>query len=373
MSFVPGRSGTSEGRILVLNRDNLRGDVGSSAGSNTNAVQDITGALGLDSGLWSTPAYWNGNIYMWAENDALKMIPITNGVLAKKATAQSSATSTFPGATPVVPSNGTQNGIVWALITDLYKSNGSAVLYAFNAINVGQQLYASNQNSSRDDPGAAVKFAVPVITNGKVYVGAGRQVDVYGLLNAEQQAPAPVISPSGGTYSGAQQVTMTDTVSGATIYCTTDGSTPTASSTKYTGPITVSSSTAINAIATFSGLTNSNVATASYTIQPSGTEIDYGSGFGGAVGLTFNGSATNVDDTRPQLTTGLTHQSGSALYDTPTNIQAFTTDFAFQLSNGLADGFTPLSDMFRFCGAVPSQQVSIQDEAGEAIRPAGKP
>ena len=232
--------------------------------------------------------------------------------------------------------------------------------------NVGQELYGSNQNPTRDDAGPAVKFTVPVVTNGKVYVGAGGQVDVYGLLNGVQQAPAPVISPSGGTYSTAQQITLTDTLSGATIYYTTDGSTPTTGSTvykrpfqlsvdstvqaiasasgylqspvasatytfntqtptpqfspaagtytttqtvtisdstsgaviyyttdgstpttgstKYAGPITVSSSTVIKAMATFSGLTNSNVATASYTIQPNGTEINFGNGFSSVAG-----------------------------------------------------------------------------------------
>jgi Chitobiase/beta-hexosaminidase C-terminal domain len=411
-----------EGRILVLDRDGLGGYVGPNAGSNTNAVQDITGALGVNTGLWSTPAYWNGNVYMWAESDALKMIPITSGVLAKKATAQSSVTSLFPGATPVVSSNGTTNGIVWALLTSGYKTNGDSILYAFNAGNVAQELYSSSQNPSRDNAGLAVKFTVPVITNGKVYVGANGQVDVYGLLNAQQQAPAPVISPAGGTYSGSQQVTITDTVSGAAIYYTTDGSaptasstryagafplaadatvqaiasasgylqsavasatfnfntqtpmpqfspatgtytttqsvtisdstsgaviyyttngsTPTTSSTKYTGPISVNSSTVINAIATLSGLTNSNLATASYTIQPNGTEINYGSGFSSVAGLTLNGSATNVDDSRLQLTTDLTFQAASVFYNTPVNITSFTTDFAFQLSNALADGFT---------------------------------
>ncbi len=411
-----------EGRILVLNRDSLGGYVGSSASYNTNAVQDITGALGSYSGLWSTPAYWNGNVYMWAENDALKMFPITNGVLATRATAQSSASSTFPGASPVVSSDGTQNGIVWALMTDLYTSNGSSILYAFNANNVAQEYYDSNQNSNRDNPGQAIKFTVPVITNGKVYVGAGGQIDVYGLLNGAQQTPEPVISPAGGTFSGSQQVTITDTISGATIYYTTDGSTPTTgstkytspfqlstdttvqaiasasgylqsavasatynfntqtsmpqfspaagsytttqsvtisdstsgaviyyttdgstpttSSTKYTGPITVSASTVINAIATDSGLTNSNLASASYTITPNGTEINYGGGFAGATGLTLNGSAANTDDSRLQLTTGGTYQASSVFYNTPTNIQAFTTTFAFQLSDAEADGFT---------------------------------
>ncbi len=135
-------------------------------------------------------------------------------------------------------------------------------------------------------------------------------------------------------------MTISDSTSGAAIYYTTNGSTPTTGSTKYTGPITVASNTVINAIAVLSGLTNSNVASASYTIQPNGTEINFGNGFGGEVGLTFNGSATNVDDTRLQLTTGLANQAGSAFYNTPTNIQAFTTDFSFQLSNAVADGFT---------------------------------
>ncbi len=411
-----------EGRILVINRDNLGGYVGPNASYNTNAVQDITNALQSENGLWSTPAYWNGNVYMWAENDSLKMFPITNGVLATRASAQSSATSAFPGATPVVSSNGTQNGIVWALMTEAFSSNGSSVLYAFNANNVVQELYDSNQNSTRDNPGQAIKFTVPVVTNGKVYVGAGGQVDVYGILGGTQQAPAPVISPAGGTFNGSQQVTLTDTVSGATIYYTTDGSTPTTASTKYTAPfqlttdttvqaiasasgylqsavstatytfntqtampqfspaagsytttqsvaisdstsgaviyyttdgstpttnstkytapITVSASTVINAIATDSGLTNSNVASASYTIQPNGTEINYGSGFASVAGLTLNGSATNADDTRLQLTTGGTYQASSVFYNTPTNIQAFTTNFGFQLSDALADGFT---------------------------------
>ncbi|MEA2539182.1 MAG: hypothetical protein QOH35_548 [Acidobacteriaceae bacterium] len=411
-----------EARILVMNRDNLGGYAGPSAGRNTNILQDITNALQSDNGLWSTPAYWNGNVYMWAENDALKMFPLTNGALANRASSQSSATSGFPGATPVVSSNGTQNGIVWTLETDLFTSNGPSILYAFNATNVGQELYGSNQNPTRDNAGPAVKFAVPMVTNGKVYVGGGGQVDVYGLLNGVQQAPAPVISPSGGTYSTAQQITLTDTLGGSTIYYTTDGSTPTAgstvykgafqlsvnstvqaiasatgylqspvasavytfntqtptpqfspaagtytttqtvtisdsasgaviyystdgstpttSSTKYAGPITVSGSTVIKAMATFSGLTNSNVATASYTIQPNGTEINYGNGFSSVAGLTLNGSATNVNDTRLQLTTGLQSQAGSAFYNTPINIQNFTTDFAFQLSLAQADGFT---------------------------------
>ncbi len=410
-----------EGRILVLNRDKLNG-YAPGGSSNTNALQDITGALGNNSGLWSTPAYWNGNVYTWADNDSLRMFPITNGVLATRSTSRSAVSSGFPGASPVVSSNGTQNGIVWAIETDLYSSNGSSILYAFNALNVGSELYASYQNETRDNPGPAIKFTVPVVTNGKVYVGAGYQVDVYGLLNAEQQTPVPSISPAGGAYGGPQQVIITDTITSAPIYYTTDGTTPTVASTKYTGAFTlsadatvqaiasasgylqspvasatysfstqtaipqilpaagsystpqsvtitdtttgaqiyyttdgstpttssllytaaipVSSNTTIKTIAVASGLTASNIVTAAYSIQTAGTTINFGSGFADVTGLTLNGSATNVDDSRLQLTTGLTYQAGSAFWNTPVNIQSFTTDFSFQLSNAQADGFT---------------------------------
>ena len=76
----------------------------------------------------------------------------------------------------------------------------------------------------------------------------------------------PVFSLATGTYAGAQTVTITDSTSGSKIYYTTDGSTPSASSTLYTGGITVSSSETLKAIATATGDTPSAPATAAYTI-----------------------------------------------------------------------------------------------------------
>ncbi|HEX6345627.1 chitobiase/beta-hexosaminidase C-terminal domain-containing protein [Umezawaea sp.] len=79
----------------------------------------------------------------------------------------------------------------------------------------------------------------------------------------------PTFSPAGGQYSSAQTVTISTSTSGAAIRYTTDGSTPTASSTLYSGPITVSSSRTVNAIGVKSGLANSAVASATYTIGTS--------------------------------------------------------------------------------------------------------
>ena len=75
----------------------------------------------------------------------------------------------------------------------------------------------------------------------------------------------PTFSPAGGTYTTAQTVTITCSTIGATIYYTTNGSTPSASSTMYNGPITISETTTLKAIA-IKDDTSSNVATATYTI-----------------------------------------------------------------------------------------------------------
>jgi len=79
-------------------------------------------------------------------------------------------------------------------------------------------------------------------------------------------AAAPVFSVPAGTYTTAQSLAFTDVAPDATIYYTTNGSTPTTSSTKYTGPITVSSTETVKAFAVAAGYANSPVVSAAYTI-----------------------------------------------------------------------------------------------------------
>jgi hypothetical protein len=158
----------------------------------------------------------------------------------------------------------------------------------------------------------------------------------------------PTFSPAGGTYTVSQSVTIVSGRSGATIYYTTDGSTPTTSSTKYTGAITVNSTKTINAIVLATGFTNSAVGTASYTIKATGSSqnpvtspvINFGSGFAGSAGqIAMNGSA-QLSGSGVQLTGPSQYQAGTVWYATPVNVQSFATDFTFQLTNPVADGFT---------------------------------
>ena len=83
---------------------------------------------------------------------------------------------------------------------------------------------------------------------------------------ATTQVATPTFSPAAGTYSAAQSVSLSEATPGATIYYTTNGTTPTTSSTKYAGPITVSSTETLEAIAAATGDTNSAVGSATYTI-----------------------------------------------------------------------------------------------------------
>ncbi len=91
--------------------------------------------------------------------------------------------------------------------------------------------------------------------------------NVFGVTSGSAAA-TPTFSPAPGTYTSVQTVTISDATPGATIYYTTDGTTPTSSSTKYTGSITVSSSETINAVAVVSGLGNSAVAKRGLHVEP---------------------------------------------------------------------------------------------------------
>jgi hypothetical protein len=145
--------------------------------STRNAIwQEIDGQL--DGGVFAMPAYYGNVVYYGAVGDNLKAFPIASAKLATTPSSKSPGTFPYPGATPSVSANGAQNAIVWAA------QNGSVgALHAFNAGNLAQELYNSNQSGTRDTFGAGNKFITPMIAHGHVYVGATNGVAVFGLLN----------------------------------------------------------------------------------------------------------------------------------------------------------------------------------------------
>jgi len=173
------------GRIYLLNRDSL----GSYTAGKTDPqiVQELPSLLKQQMG---TPAYWNGRVYFGAgispHYDSIKSFSLRNGKLSTTPTSQTSAIYHLTRSTVSVSANGSSNGIVWAVHGDAYYAphQGPAVLHAYDARNLGRELYNSNQKFPRDNPGQASKFTVPTIANGKVFVGTANLLSVYGLLPA---------------------------------------------------------------------------------------------------------------------------------------------------------------------------------------------
>ena len=173
-------SSSKEGIIYSLNRDNM-GKYNAAGNQNIQSLAALS-----PKGLFGSPAYWNGYMYFAAWNDYLMAFQVTNGMVAQSS--HSSLKLAFPGATPSVSSNGTSNGIVWIIQENVPNDTvitnpPTAVLRAYDATNLAIELYDSTQAAgNRDAAGGAVKFAVPTVANGKVYVGNSNQVTVYGLL-----------------------------------------------------------------------------------------------------------------------------------------------------------------------------------------------
>jgi len=158
--------------IYVVNRENM----GKFNPNKNNIYQELKGALG--GAEFAMPAYWNNTVYYGAVGDVIRAYPIANAKLATTPGSQTAHKFPYPGATPSVSSDGTSNGIVW-----VEDNSNPAVLYAYDATNLGHEFYDSNQAANgRDQYGAGNKFITPMIVNGKVYVGTTNGVAVFGLL-----------------------------------------------------------------------------------------------------------------------------------------------------------------------------------------------
>jgi hypothetical protein len=156
--------------IYVVDRDAM----GKFNASTDQIYQEISGQLG--GGVFSMPAFFSNTVYYGAVGDALKAFPVTAARLAAAPSSQSTHHFGYPGTTPSVSANGTNNGIVWAI------ENSGAVLYAYDATDLTKELYNSNQAANNRDHFSGNKFITPMVVNGKVYVGTATSVAVFGLL-----------------------------------------------------------------------------------------------------------------------------------------------------------------------------------------------
>ncbi|MGI9101786.1 MAG: pyrrolo-quinoline quinone [Terriglobales bacterium] len=164
--------GSKDGNLYVVNRDSMGHSL---TANNSQIVQQ----LALDGPLFGSLTVFQDNVYISPIHSPLSQYKISGGQLAR--VAKAAETFGFPGSSPAVSSNGTSNAIVWTLQVDQF-GQGPAILHAYDASNVSHELYSSTDAGDRDTAGTAVKFTVPTVINGKVYVGNGGQLTVYGLL-----------------------------------------------------------------------------------------------------------------------------------------------------------------------------------------------
>ena len=172
--------GGKAGVLYLLNRDNM----GKFNSSSNNVVQSLVVS---SNEIVATAAIWNNFLYIAASSTPLQQYPF-NLITGKFDGPLHSSGNSFggKGATPSVSaSSASANGIVWALDNVAYGfpccANGPAVLHAYDAANVGTELWNSTQGTG-NTAGNAVKFTVPTVANGKVYVGTRSELSVYGLL-----------------------------------------------------------------------------------------------------------------------------------------------------------------------------------------------
>ncbi len=155
--------------------------------SSDNVVQHLTSAANCaQECVFATPGYWNGTLYLGSSWGRLMAFPLAGGLIAQTAkgvaapASQSQESYQFPGPTPTISASPAGAAIVWTLDN---RSNltGPAILRAYDATNLGTTLYSS-ASFATDAAGTALKFTVPVVANGHVYVGGAVQLTVYGLV-----------------------------------------------------------------------------------------------------------------------------------------------------------------------------------------------
>ncbi len=170
------------------------------------------------------------------------------------------------------------------------------------------------------------------------YTISGSGTTTYSL-DAECAAPgqcvAPTFSPAAGTYNATQNVELSTTTEGATIYYTTNGNDPTTASSVYSTAIPVTETTTIKAIAVKSGMDNSSVASATYTLKCATPTISGKTTFGSTTTVTLTCETANA--TIYYTTNGNEPTSSSTAYSAPFTLDATSTVKAIAIKANWSD------------------------------------
>jgi hypothetical protein len=227
--------------------------------------------------------------------------------------AVTTATYTIAAAAPVFsPNGGTYTSRPSVTITDA--TTGAAIYFTTNgtAPTTASTLYTGPVTVSSTE-------TLKVVAVASGYSNSAVVTAPYTIA-----AATPVLSPKAGIYTSAQSVAITDATTGAAIYYTTDGTTPTTASTLYTGPVTVSSTETLKVIAVASGYSNSAVVTAAYTIAAATPVLSPKAGvYTSAQSVTITDATTGA--AIYYTTDGTTPTTASTLYTGPVTVSSTET------------------------------------------------
>jgi hypothetical protein len=236
---------------------------GTYSGTQSVTISDATAGTTIYYTTNGTTPTTSSSVYSGAINvsasETLEAIAVeagyTNSAVAAAAYTIDPSALPMPTFTPVA---GTYTSSQSVTISDA--TSGSTIYYTTNgtAPTTSSSEYSGSMTVSASETVEAI-----AVKSGSSNSGVAGAVYTINL----PQVPAPTFTPAAGTYSGTRSVTISDATSGATIYYTTNGRTPTTSSSVYSGAINVNASETLEAIAVETGYTNSGVATATYTIN----------------------------------------------------------------------------------------------------------
>lgn len=305
----------------------------------SSAGIDGIGDLGMDAAGDVEGAYTDSNGvrhgYIRTANGALSSFDVPGATTSSKS-------GTLSGTVPIGIDPG--GNYIVGTYTD---SSGLNHAFVYT-----QPLSAGGAITPFSAPNAAT--APGVVISGTAAVGVNISGEVVGgyidsnnvghgfvtTVTTQTAAATPTFSPAAGTYSTAQSVTISDATTGATIYYTTNGTTPTTSSTVYSGPIAVSSSQTIEAIATASGYSQSAVAVAAYIINAN--PVTATPTFTPPGGTFLTAQTVTISDATPgatiyYTTNGTTPTTSSTLYAGPITVSSSETIEAIAVATGYAN------------------------------------
>jgi hypothetical protein len=172
-------SAGKNGTIDLIDRDNL----GHFNSANDNQiVQSLVNVFPFgtpEPGNYSAPVYFNSIVYFSPVADSIQAFALTDGRLSTSPVSRSPEVLAYPGGTLAISANGFTNGILWALER---RAGSAGALHAYNAANLANELYHSDQAGSRDALDEVVKFSAPIIASGNVVVATTTRLYVFGLF-----------------------------------------------------------------------------------------------------------------------------------------------------------------------------------------------